>query len=131
MARPNHSITRFLAKAGGRLLEGVSLLEIDKKVEMSRQDDLFECVDFVSRIATSLDEDVYFDLRSQRARMVVQYRYWPVVKDLAEALLETDVIRGDEARRIIVNGLKDPERNTFDEDIGFRTGLDDGSLFRI
>ena len=113
------------------MLEGVSLLEIDKKVEMSRQDDLFECVDFVSRIATSLDEDVYFYLLSQRARMVVQYRYWPVVKDLAEALLETDVIRGDEARRIIVDGLKDSERNTFDEDIGLKTGLDDGSSFGI
>ena len=113
------------------MLEGVSLLENDKKVEMSRQDDLFECVDFVSRIATSLDEDVYFELLSQRARMVVQYRYWPVVKDLAEALLETDVIRGDETRRIIIDGLKDPERNTFDEDIGLRTGLDDGSSLGI
>ena len=98
---------------------------------MNRQDDFFKCADFVSRIATSLDEDVYFDLLSQRARMVVQYRYWPVVKDLAEALLETDVIRGDEARRIIVDGLKDSERNTFDEDIGLRTGLDDGSSFGI
>ena len=63
--------------------------------------------------------------------MVVQYRYWPVVKDLTEALLETDVIRGDEARRIIVDGLKDSERNTFDEDIGLRTGLEDGSSFGI
>ena len=63
--------------------------------------------------------------------MVVQYRYWPVVKDLTEALLETDVIRGDEARRIIVDGLKDSERNTFDEDIGLKTGLDDGSSFGI
>ena len=36
--------------------------------------------------------------------------------------METDVIRGDEARRIIVDGLKDSERNTFDEDIGLTTG---------
>jgi ATP-dependent Zn protease len=105
------------AKAMGRVPDD---FDSAGKVNPTAESDLRTAFRKISFLAKDLlEEEAYLGFLAERARVILEYEYWPAVEAVAEELLQTRALGKRKVRAIISAAMLNPDRQAFYEKYGY------------